>query len=356
MFKQLHEPAIILKLITARASYLLEVHKNEDTMSSYIKLVNLFYCQYHSTSPNSKRKFESIFIDIISKSYLSNTLFYFKLTRIMKNDNKTLSNIFWSKMIQAIKDSPNDYKLLKICYKYMYYDNSSMHSYRNYNVENQIMQDLIYYLNNSEVKWVPWKFSRAISFLVAYTSNPNFRTYNINLENFIDELSKISPQLSLIDTILLSKALNTFIKFNARKPLTPSMGQVCLKLNNIIQNCANRFLNNSALSLTDLNGLMKMFINRITQYETRDFYKILTKYDECEYELCSKSIKDTIYCMYSSGYVTTSFLDKLCNYIEMKKDSLTGDTVHKILFLLFHSGYNRENKIFLKCIADIIER
>lgn len=74
-------------------------------------------------------------------------------------------------------------------------------------------------------------------------------------------------------------------------------------------------------------------------------------------KLTSKSLKNMIFCFYSTDVLIPQVMDNLCEYVIKNKDNVLGYNAEKLMFLCYHFAYSpKSGNKFFNAIIDIILR
>lgn len=87
----------------------------------------------------------------------------------------------------------------------MYFNNNLAGTYRNLDFEKFITKYLLDELENGSTKWIPSKYAKLSSFVVAYGHTPKSNT--ILPEFIIERLQSMAHQFTIFDCLHISRGL-----------------------------------------------------------------------------------------------------------------------------------------------------
>ncbi|XP_022168362.1 FAST kinase domain-containing protein 1, mitochondrial isoform X1 [Myzus persicae] len=328
-----------------------------------ITVLRLLSCIVPSSSASRRKHIESL----LRKQFLLNNTFsqlcigpLFNIIRNLKTSDVQICNAYWSSVLDwLISGKPSireHHKLLRICNRYMNFNNNMSGTYRHYKFENQMINWLNEELEQGVSAIIPSKFSKIFSFFISYPNeNIGYEIPEIMVKKVLDTVG----QYSVYDCYIISRGLNTaFINRKNKTSLPMFLDQyvrLCTALNKRSLEIINQEPN---LSLDQLNSLYRGYNHRYNVKEPGLFYKILDGYKNFTSEhFSSRIIRELTYNLVTSDWYDADLLDKCLKYLIKNHKYLLAENVEKILTVFFLYGVNSEKFMeFLPYATEIINR
>lgn len=128
-----------------------------------------------------------------------------------------------------------------------------------------MIQWLLHEVENGTAGVIPSKFARVASFILAY-GNIGQRRSVVNESTQTQLVSRIldmAPQFSKMDCMYISRGLEIAATLGShRKGISSRFLDVFRNIDTVMNSCAQRHLEEDALSLVDINSMMKAYISR----------------------------------------------------------------------------------------------
>lgn len=357
VFQSYLSPIHVMVSIKNRASELLEKSKNDDRLSTFLKVPDLLFCQVTGAAPNNRQRFEEITNKFMKFSFPTAHVPLYKILRYIKSPDPTVCDKFWLQTSILIKKFPlDDYRLLRISQKYMYFYSNVHELYRFAPFEKEIFTKFMNVENSSAIM-LPGKLSRIAAFCLAYgLCNPNFPNHDF-LNMLITKLEDMSTQLDHLSCLILSKGLYISSLITKNRYTTTKEARFIMRIDTILENCASLHVKLPHYStLTDLNIICKTFLNRGARFETDRFNDLLIKYSQVEGNFASRTIRDAAYNLICCAVVVPPLFDRLIDHIVDQGDDLLGDSAQKILQLCYITAYQPKNDRYFQVSIDLIIR
>ncbi|XP_066999739.2 FAST kinase domain-containing protein 1, mitochondrial isoform X2 [Anabrus simplex] len=359
IFQNSLEPADLLDEMQQYAAHILS--QEGDFLSAMQSSVDLLSCAVTFSSPNQRKLFEKLTSDHLENvKFSSSMVTLFKVIRNLKTSNVNLCDKFWCKTLKYLELSASeriDYKLLRQCYRYMHFNNNLGGTYRHYEFEKKVIQWLLEEIRSGMCGVIPSKFSRAASFLIAYGSIGQDKAGEAILKLVVDKLIEMSPQLSELDCLSISRGFQVAMQLRYRKSASEFMMGQFVRLDGLLNDCLRRHLKNKHCTLSSVNLLMRSYINRNGAQESEFSYELIKRYRNFEGPMSSRSVRDATLNLLSSGCLLPEAVDRLVQYVIDHNVHLLGETVEKVLNLCYSQGYcPTKADTFLSVASDIILR
>lgn len=192
-------------------------------------------------------------------------------------------NTYWSKVTDLIMANPSQQKfhmLAKHCHRYMHFNNNLNGTYKNVQFEKAIVNLLIKDLDEGISALIPYRFSKAASFIMAYGHTSDKYAFP---ENIVQRIEAMQEQFSVIDCLQLTRGIQVALQMRwiYRKPRflyhkttkfgacyrfnrgrTPELIQQMVRLENVFNACTERHLDDPNLTLGKLNSIIRSYSNR----------------------------------------------------------------------------------------------
>ena len=251
-FRTQLESAALVPLLVKRAQNLLEEAPDVELLS--LAVLNV--------TPDQRTKIAQMVKKFLSSYQISSTQSgetlqtVFKILRLLKISDLDLCDSFWNKALNEIygtKEHHIYFRLMRHIQKYMFFNNNLGGTYRHKEFEISMLQML-----NVELKKTlsPKDFAMFASFVIAYGDNeklPNFIMYKIE---------ELHEQFSVKDCLQLSRGFQIMFEVMHRKKHSPDVEHQVDVINFALARCSERHLWNKDLHLSELNSIIKGFINR----------------------------------------------------------------------------------------------
>ncbi|CAI6366545.1 unnamed protein product [Macrosiphum euphorbiae] len=328
-----------------------------------ITVLRLLSCIVPSSSASRRKHIESL----LRKQFLLNNSFsqlcigpLFNIIRNLKTSDLHICNAYWSSVLDwLISGKPlirEHHKLLRICNRYMNFNNNMSGTYRHYKFENQMINWLNEELEQGVSAIIPSKFSKIFSFFISYPNeNIGYEMPEVMVKKVLDTVG----QYSVYDCYIISRGLNTaFINRKNKTSLPMFLDQyvrLCTALN---KRCLEILNQEPNLSIDQINSLYRGYNHRYNVKEPELFYKILDRYKNFTSEhFSSRTIRELTYNLVTSDWYDAELLDKCLKYLIKNHKYLLAENVEKILTVFFLYGVNSEKFIeFLPYATEIINR
>ncbi|CAG2062999.1 unnamed protein product, partial [Timema podura] len=206
------EPADLLPEIQEYSSHLLSQldHRESSSSISFPATCELLECMVTFSTPMKKKVFEQLTRRYLKEEIYPNAMSpLFNILRNLKTSDLKLCNDFWSLTLRFLRDHESereDYKLLRICHRYMHFNNNLGGTFRHFEFEDQMIQWLWQELDSGNCKVIPSKFSRVAAFILAY-GNSRVPGDDTILTMCMTKLIEMVPQFTEFDCLNISRGL-----------------------------------------------------------------------------------------------------------------------------------------------------
>lgn len=344
------EPRSLINTIGDRA---IEVRKKEQIFHPL-----LLQCEGLNTLPASRKDLvDMVDAYLMEKKEILTTedvLLIFKILRKTKVSKSRLCNKYWNKVLEKIKaesEEQESSRLVHHCHRYMYFNNNLGGTYRHYAFERFVLELIIIELREGMSRFIPTKLSRLSSFLIAYGTTESIP------QIILDKLIACREQLTFSDCLQLSRGIQIAMELRFRKGIPQEAARQIMQLENAIDEAITmRMRETQDLSITDANVIIRGLTMRKKSHLTEIYVEVLKRYNRLDFEISSRLIRDTTMNLSLSRCRASKLLDTFLDYITLHKDTITGDTVEKILHSCYALGHEIQNHEALKISADIVER
>lgn len=316
----------------------------------------LLQCDVVKTLPESRRNLVAKVEEyLLKKEEILSTedvLLIFKILRKAKVSKPQLCNIYWNKVLEKIKSDPEEQetdRLIHHCHRYMYFNNNLGGTYRFFPIERFLMDLILTDLREGLSQFVPSKMSRLLSFLIGYGTSDTIP--------LLDKLINSHEQLGLGDCLQLSRGIQIALELRFRKGMPHEFSRQILSLETAIDHAVTKRLAiTKHLSITDANIILRGLSMRKSNKKSKVFKEVVRRFETVDFAMTSRIIRDTTMNLNLSRIKAPELLETFLNYIVQQSDSITGDTVEKILHTCFSLGHDTANHEALQLAAGIIQR
>ncbi|KAF4523268.1 hypothetical protein B566_EDAN006891 [Ephemera danica] len=243
------EPVKILEEIQ---DYVLKLLEKQDASSLSIEMLA---CVVPFSSSTTREKiFEELLkTHIKSPSFPLTMPIVFKILRYLKTSSVDICNLFWGETLKFLRKSQQeDFRLLRICHKYMHFNNNLGGTYRHYEFEKQMLEWLTLLLDKVP-GLCPSKLSRIAAFIIGYGQS----TIPVPLMKKVEEMA---PQFSILDCLNISRGLQIATELRSKYRGAYVVEQL-VTISSILSACTRSHLASSKLTLSEVNMLMRTYIN-----------------------------------------------------------------------------------------------
>jgi hypothetical protein len=256
------EPVNILEEIQVYVLKLLDTHDPSSLP------VDMLACVVPFSSPSTREKvFEDLLASHIkSPSFPATMPILFKILRYLKTSNVNLCDLFWSTTLKFLRKSEKeDYKLLRVCHKYMHFNNNLGGTYRHLEFERQMLEWLCHDLNKV-TGMIPTKLARIAAFILGY-SQASVPTI------LLKKIEEMASQFSILDCLNISRGLQVATELRSRFR-GPYVVDQLVTVSSILSACTRSHLASTKLTLSEINMLMRTYINMkgVSCYYVCTFY------------------------------------------------------------------------------------
>ncbi|KAJ9581987.1 hypothetical protein L9F63_003677, partial [Diploptera punctata] len=305
---------------------------------------DLFACLVTYSSPERKSMLEKLAQSHVEESSPNTLPTLFKLLRDLKTANIQLCDAFWTKTLQQLENLPSereDYKLFRVAHRYMHFNNNLGGTYRHYELEKQMIKWLWNEIENGTAGVLPNKFARVASFILAYGNVGQRRAVmsDSNLMELIERLLNMAPQLSKMDSLYISKGLKiaSFIG-HQRRNISQRFVKMLCQVDAVLNECTVRQLQEKDVKLSDINKMIKCYINRRQTQDTDLFRQNFKIHDSIPF-LLDVDLTNVASNLLITNNLVPSILDKLVDYVIEVNERMLGETVAKLLYTCYILGY-----------------
>lgn len=218
MYKVHFEPGAIVASILRIAE-----KRIEQSSASHNNNIPLFYCCSVTEIPEKGERIINClnaYMDTMSNNIVQDSLL-FQMLRNNKQSARHVYDKYWTKVAAELtamdpKQTVNfNNILLKVCYRYCYFDNSQRGQYRHLPFERVVTKLVIEEINTGLWGMVPNKFVTLASFLLGYGYHQNTHRFS---ENFIQRIEGMAEQYTVHDILRLSRGIELFYTRGNRHP------------------------------------------------------------------------------------------------------------------------------------------
>ncbi|GLV37150.1 uncharacterized protein CBL_02020 [Carabus blaptoides fortunei] len=352
VFQMQREPADMLEEIQKHASKLLQKMEGEID-SSVETILDLLSCIVSFSSPLQRPRFEKL-----AKRYIENNLTPLSLSALykilyhIKSSDTELCNIFWDRLLQCVQnDTPTDIlpSLISICHKYMHFSQDIGTRYRYYKFENTIIKMLLTELDINLLSYIPSKFARIASFIIAYSNDIE------TAENTLQRLIDMSHRFNSGDCLIVSKGLQ-FALENIKFRKDNDVMKLLNSLTESLDKCIVKEMKQNN-DLPNINILLRGYMIRKGNMNHELFLKLIKQYDVNSEIFSSNIAKDLAFALQRNNCFVPESIDLLTNYVIKKKEAVLGNIAEKVLSLCYKHGYtSKNNDEFLTVASKLIIR
>uniref|UniRef100_A0A336KMZ3 CSON011909 protein n=1 Tax=Culicoides sonorensis TaxID=179676 RepID=A0A336KMZ3_CULSO len=333
--------------------------KRSDELMKTSPCPELLACSLIETVPEKRRNLSKVAQDLVETlDPASETAVpsLFKALRLLKTSNMALCDKYWDKVVTDIRSESNTiFNTVRHIHRYMHFNNNLAGTYRHREFERVITEFLLRELTYGLSAFMPSAFARAVSFIVAYSNN---LVRDEMMPDFIlDKIESMSGQFSIYDCLRMSKGIQIAHELRYRYFIPAREAPYLLKLEEILNNCAERHINQANLNIDDVNLILKAFNARKCSRKSNLFQKIIGKYDAIQdFCLSSRTIRDITFNLVMSSYQSPQLFEKFVHYIIQNKHYVGGETLEKTLTCFYNLGYIPGNEEFYELSNKIIAR
>ncbi|XP_050441714.1 FAST kinase domain-containing protein 1, mitochondrial [Adelges cooleyi] len=329
-----------------------------------ITLLRLLSCIVPSATPVRRKKIEAL---LRKQFLLENNVFaqacvgpLFNIIRNLKTSDTKICHAYWSSVLNCLQTGEptlrEPHKLLRLCNRYMHFNNNMAGTYRHYAFENQ----MILWLNNELEKGlsahVPSRFSKIFAFFVSY---PNEIIGNEIPEKFVRNVLNNLGQYNVYDCYIVSRGLHTALFIRKKKCLLPKFLDQYVRLGTALNKRSLELLSqNDDLNINQLNAMFRGYNNRYNVGDPELFYKLLDKFKKfTSNDFSSRSVRELTYNLSISDWYDRELMNSCAEYCLNNHKYILADNVEKLLTLFYTLGVHDEKFLeFLPYGAEIINR
>jgi hypothetical protein len=162
----------------------------------------------------------------------------------------------------------------------MHFNNNLGGTYRHYEMERLMIQWLWYEVENGTAGVIPSKFARVAAFMLAYGNIGQGRSVvsESTATQLVSRMLGMAPQFSKMDCMYVSRGLQVGASLGShRKGISSRFVDVFRSIDMAMNSRAELHLQEDALSLVDINTVMKAYISRGGQTETELFGHLVNR-------------------------------------------------------------------------------
>nr|CAD7455775.1 unnamed protein product [Timema tahoe] len=359
------EPADLLPEIQEYSSHLLSQldHRESSSSISFPATCELLECMVTFSTPMKKKVFEQLTRRYLKEEIYPNAMSpLFNILRNLKTSDLKLCNDFWSLTLRFLRDHESereDYKLLRICHRYMHFNNNLGGTFRHFEFEDQMIQWLWQELDSGNCKVIPSKFSRVAAFILAY-GNSRVPGDDTILTMCMTKLIEMVPQFTEFDCLNISRGLQVAVELRRhRRKLTSQFMSQIVSLNTALDGWALNRVDKDVCTLPQLNLITRAYLNRRGNRNVQLFEKLIFRYKSfnSNIRLSSRIVRDTSLNLLVTSCLIPETIDHLVGYAIEQSEHLLGDTVEKLLHLCYYLGYTPSHSDeFLAASVNVIFR
>ncbi|VVC40572.1 RAP domain,FAST kinase-like protein, subdomain 2 [Cinara cedri] len=357
ILKQFEPYQLFEEIYNVTSKWLTKVDVDTD-----ITVLRLLSCIVPSFNTTRKKYIETL----LRKQFILNYNFsqicmgpLYNIIRNLKTSDEQICNAYWSSVLNWLNTGKSSiresHKLLRICNRYMNFNNNMAGTYRHYSFENQMIIWLKKELDQGISAIIPSEYSKIFSFFVSYPNkNIGYEIPEIMVEKLLSNIG----QYSVYDCFIISRGLNAAF-INRKKKILPKFFDQYVRIGTALnKRCLNILNQEHDLSINQLNSMYRGYNYRVNINEPEVLYKIVDRYKNFTHEeFSSKSIRELTFNLIASDWFDSELLDKCLKYYIKNHKYLLAENVEKILTLFFSFGINSEKYMeFLPCAVEIINR
>lgn len=281
-------------------------------------------------------------------------LLCFKILRQAKVSKSKLCNIYWKKVLDKIRaelaEQESD-RLIHHCHRYQNFNNNLGGTYRYFAFERFALDLILIELREGISQFVPSKLARLSSFLIGYGTTENIP------QLILDKLIACRQQLSFDDCLQLSRGIQVSLELRFKKGLPHEFARQIQDLENAIdETIGSKLAESQQLSIIDANIIMRGLTMRKSRKSPEIFGRVVRRYEEMDFPITSRIIRDTTMNLSLSRIRPPKLLDSFLDYLVEHQDSISGDITEKILHSCYTLGHETNNHEALRVGAEIVER
>lgn len=294
-------------------------------------------------SPHQRHQYHKTVAKYAKENLHPDALFVFrKILSDIKTSDRGLCNTIWDQIREFVAKS-DDRNLLKLVSEYTNF-NCDIANYRHIKFENVLLLLVDKQIKQGVFFYLPSVLAHISLFYIPYCHSRK------KLEKLINKLCESWNQLSSIDWLKISKALQTAREISNNEALERS------DFLKIKKACDAYVLKNiGSLNLRSVNFLLKSYILRDeTNSRLVDYLLIAASANP---EMSSNLLKNTIFCFRNTGSYSVDVLNKMSNYVCDNYNHLLGTTVEKFLFFCYFANHQPSNSDkFFQVVTDVLIR
>ncbi|XP_063233129.1 uncharacterized protein LOC134536948 isoform X2 [Bacillus rossius redtenbacheri] len=354
------EPAGLLEEMREHASRLLADSDRHDA-ARLPSQCELLECMVTFSPPAQKRVFEDLASRHLGEGFAGSVTPLFKILRHLKTSDARLCDRFWSLTVDFLRDREEereDYRLLKICYRYMHFNSHLGGTYRHARFEAHALQWLWEHLGSGATGLVPSKFSQAAGFALAYAGDRGPAGHPQLLELVARRLPGMLPQFSEIDCLNVSRGLQVSMRLQRRgRRMAPQLLWRLAAVNSALDEWSLARLQRRPLGLQDVNLVTKAYMCRRGARNTQLFHQLVRSYEDSDDDLSSRLIRGISVNLLLSRCLLPRTIDRMAEYSVANCSHVMGETFEKLLSLCYSVGYCPASQdAFLSAAAGAVFR
>lgn len=254
-FQSQLESASLVPLLVKRAQELLTESPNVELLSLAVlhitpdrrlkiaEMLRKFLSTYQISSAQSGETLQTVF----------------KILRLLKISDINLCDDYWTKVLNEIystKESNLNYRLSKHIQKYMFFNNNLGGTYRHIEFETSMIEMLMLELKSPQF---PKDFAKFASFIIAYGDGSG----EMRLPQFIvNKIENLHEQFTVKDCLQLSRGVQILTEVRLRRQMNADLENQIDSINFSLGKCAKRHMKKGELHITELNAIIRAFVNR----------------------------------------------------------------------------------------------
>ena len=163
----------------------------------------------------------------------------------------------------------------------MHFNNNLGGTYRHYELEKRMINWLWNEVENGVAGIIPSKFARVVSFILAYGNIGQRRAAasESTLTKLVEKLVNMAPQLSRMDCLYISKGFKIANSIgHQRRNISQDFVEVFMQVDAVLNNCMVKHLEEPDLKLSDINKMIRCYINRRQVQDTDLFGQLIKRY------------------------------------------------------------------------------
>ncbi|XP_050530459.1 uncharacterized protein LOC126899510 isoform X2 [Daktulosphaira vitifoliae] len=356
ILKQLEPYELFEEINQVTSNWLLKANTDAD-----ITLHQLLSCIVPSSSIIPKKKIEELLRKqfLIEKNGFSQISIgpLFNIIRNLKTSDHKIYNTYWSSILNWLYTSKPSFrenqKLLRICNRYMNFNNNMAGTFRHYKFENQMIKWLYDELNHGLSIHIPSKFSKIFSFIISYP-NENIG-YEIS-EKYVENILKNIDQYSIYDCYIMSRGLHNAL-LNRKKKTSKFLDQY-IRLGKALNKQSKVLLTQNSLNINQVNVMFRGYNHRYNIGDPELFYKIIDKYKSFTLsDYSSRSVRELIHNLSIADWYDGELMNSCADYCLRNHNYLLAENVEKLLTHFFIQGVSSDKfSEFLPHASGIINR